>query len=227
MAPRPAAGIVLSVAAIVWSSACIASFRARPAMASLLHVSPGDKLPERVNVIVEIPKGSLNKYEFDPEERVIELDRVLAGSEPYPVEYGFVPQTLMPDGDPLDFVMLVTEPSFPGVRIEARPIGVMRMLDGGDVDDKIVCVPTEDLRFRDVRTLDDVPSDEREAIAQFFSTYKNAQGKTTSVPGWGDVAQAHRLIEAAHAKYRERAGRARAQPAAPASRLRPLPSSER
>ena len=175
--------------------------RAGAAMQDLLRVSPGADLPQQVNVIVEIPKGSLNKYEFNAKQRVIELDRVLGGTERYPVEYGFVPQTLMPDGDPLDFVMPVTEPTHPGVLVEARPIGVMRMLDQGAVDDKIVCVPVKDPRFQGIDTLEGLPLGQRDVLSRFFSSYKDPEGKSTSVPGFGDVEEAHRLIRAAHEAY--------------------------
>lgn len=169
-------------------------------MQALLAIDPGDT--DALNVIVEIPKGSLNKYEYDAKLRVMTLDRVIGADLRYPVEYGFIPQTVMPDGDPLDFIMLVTEPTYPGVLIEARPIGIMQMLDGEDVDDKILTVPVKDPRFASYEDLSDVPNTTLIQIETFFSIYKNSEGKTTSVPGWKDHEAAYQLIQEALEAYK-------------------------
>lgn len=172
----------------------------KKSMQALLKLDPGNP-PEELNVIVEIPKGSLNKYEYNAKLRVMELDRVIGADLRYPIEYGFIPQTLMPDGDPLDFIMPMTEPTHPGILVEARPIGIMQMLDGEDLDDKIVTVAIKDPRFSDVQTLEDLPEALRKEIETFFSTYKSSEGKTTSVPGWKDKDAAMKLIEEALEAY--------------------------
>jgi len=110
-------------------------------------IESGSDIPEIINVIVEIPKGSMNKYEYDKKHNMIKLDRVLFSPFHYPGDYGLVPQTLSEDGDPLDALVLVTNPTYPGILIEARPIGLLQMKDDGDPDDKIICVSTNDPRY--------------------------------------------------------------------------------
>ena len=110
-------------------------------------IETGDDVPENINVIVEIPKGSMNKYEFDKKHNMMKLDRVLFSPFHYPGDYGIVPQTLSEDGDPLDALVLVTNPTYPGILIEAKPIGLLRMKDDGKLDDKIICVSINDPRL--------------------------------------------------------------------------------
>lgn len=122
---------------------------------NLLHdIEPGTS--EKMNVIVEIPRGSKNKYEIDKETGMIALDRVMHTAQDYPFDYGFVPQTLWDDGDALDVLLLTTHPLAPGILVHARPVAVLKMVDGGESDDKIIAVPTEDPRFADVKDLGDV-----------------------------------------------------------------------
>ena len=163
-------------------------------MSWLENILPGSKPPEVVNVIVETPKGSQNKYQYDKKNNIIKLDRVLYSPFHYPGDYGFIPQTLCGDGDPLDGLVLVTEPTHPGILIECRPIGVMKMIDNGEEDDKILCVPADDPRFSGFKDLKDVAEHVLKEIAHFFSVYKQLQGKKVEVKGWLGVKEAHKVI---------------------------------
>ena len=119
-------------------------------------IESGIDIPEIINVIVEIPKGSMNKYEYDKKHNLIKLDRVLFSPFHYPGDYGLVPQTLSEDGDPLDAMVLVTNPTYPGILIEARPIGLLQMKDDGKIDDKIICVSTNDPRYLHAADITDI-----------------------------------------------------------------------
>ncbi len=158
------------------------------------------KIPARpkmglINVLIEIPGGSKNKYEFDKEMNALILDRVLFSSVKYPYDYGFVPNTLEDDGDPLDGMVMMDEPTFPGCVIAARPIGMLEMIDGGDRDEKILCVPAEDPRYVQVKSLKDVQPHRLEEIAEFFRSYKNLEKKETKILGWKDIDQVAPLVE--------------------------------
>lgn len=147
---------------------------------NLLHdIDPGTK--DEMHVIVEIPKGSKNKYEIDKETGIIALDRVMHSAQDYPFDYGFVPQTLWDDGDALDVVLLTTHPLVPGILVRARPVGIMHMIDGGEADEKIIAVPKDDPRFADTKDLADVNQHTLKEIAHFFATYKQIQKKEVSV----------------------------------------------
>ena len=148
-----------------------------------------------INVLIEIPGGSKNKYEFDKDMNAFALDRVLFASVKYPYDYGFVPNTLADDGDPLDGMVMMDEPTFAGCVIAARPIGMLLMIDGGDRDEKILCVPAEDPRYNEVRSLKDVAPHRLEEIAEFFRTYKNLEKKVTEIQGWKDVDAVTPLVE--------------------------------
>jgi inorganic pyrophosphatase len=148
-----------------------------------------------INVLIEIPGGSKNKYEFDKDMNAFALDRVLFASVRYPYDYGFVPNTLADDGDPLDGMVMMDEPTFPGCVIAARPIGMLLMIDGGDRDEKILCVPAEDPRYNEVNSLKDVAPHRLEEIAEFFRTYKNLEKKVTEIQGWKDVDAVKPLVE--------------------------------
>jgi inorganic pyrophosphatase len=125
-----------------------------------------------MNVIIEIPKGSPNKYEIDKETGLIALDRANYSAAPYPFDYGFVPQTLWDDGDALDVVVLTTYPLFPGILVEVRPVAMMDMNDSGEDDAKIIAVPVNDKRWDDVRDINDINKHTLKEIAHFFETYK-------------------------------------------------------
>ena len=148
-----------------------------------------------INVLIEIPGGSKNKYEFDKDMNAFALDRVLFASVQYPYDYGFVPNTLADDGDPLDGMVLMDEPTFAGCVIAARPIGMLEMIDGGDRDEKILCVPTEDPRYKEVKSLKDIAPHRLEEIAEFFRTYKNLEKKETEILGWKDVDAVTPLVD--------------------------------
>ncbi|MBD0263407.1 MAG: inorganic diphosphatase [Tolypothrix sp. Co-bin9] len=156
---------------------------------------PAQPKPGIINVLIEIPGGSKNKYEFDKDLQAFALDRVLYSSVQYPYDYGFVPNTLADDGDPLDGMVIIDEPTFPGCIIAARPIGMLEMIDGGDRDEKILCVPDKDPRYKDVRSLKDLPSHRLDEIAEFFRSYKNLEKKVTEIRGWLDVDQVMPLVE--------------------------------
>lgn len=148
-----------------------------------------------INVLIEIAAGSKNKYEFDKDLQAFALDRVLYSSVQYPYDYGFVPNTLADDGDPLDGMVMIDEPTFPGCVIASRPIGMLEMIDGGDRDEKILCVPDNDPRFDQVKSLKDVAPHRLDEIAEFFKTYKNLQKKAVQILGWQDVDKVQALVD--------------------------------
>ncbi|BAQ63790.1 inorganic diphosphatase [Geminocystis sp. NIES-3709] len=148
-----------------------------------------------INVLIEIPGGGKNKYEFDKEMNAFILDRVLFSSVKYPYDYGFVPNTLADDGDPLDGMVMMDEPTFPGCVIASRPICMLEMIDGGDRDEKILCVPAEDPRYDHVKSMKDVAPHILEEIAEFFRSYKNLEKKETNILGWKDIDQVAPLVE--------------------------------
>ena len=156
---------------------------------------PAQPKPGLINVLIEIPGGSKNKYEFDKDLGAFALDRVLYASVKYPYDYGFIPNTLADDGDPLDGMVIMDEPTFPGCVIAARPIGMLEMIDGGDRDEKILCVPDKDPRYVDVKSLDDIASHRLEEIAEFFRTYKNLEKKVTEILGWKGVNEVATLVQ--------------------------------
>ncbi len=160
----------------------------------LTRIPPQPK-PGLLNVLIEIAGGSKNKYEFDKDLNAFALDRVLFASVQYPWDYGFVPNTLADDGDPLDGMVIMDEPTFPGCVIAARPIGMLEMIDGGDRDEKILCVPDKDPRYSQVRSLKDIPQHRLDEIAEFFRTYKNLEKKETKILGWQDIDQVMPLVE--------------------------------
>jgi inorganic pyrophosphatase len=155
-------------------------------------IAPGTA--EEMNVIIEIPRGSNNKYEIDKETGLIKLDRANYSTAAYPFDYGFVPQTLWHDGDALDVVLLTTFPLLPGILVNARPVAVMEMMDSGESDYKIIAVPTEDKRWDDVQDLGDINQHTIKEIQHFFETYKALKGKPAPVEIGGvkgkDAAQA-------------------------------------
>lgn len=168
---------------------------------SIATIPPGPNVPDVVNVLVEIPRGSQNKYEFDKELNVLKLDRVLFTSMIYPADYGYIPQTLGLDGDPLDAMVLMTNPVPPGVLMEARPIGVLEMIDQGDNDEKILCVPVGDPRFAGISDIGDVEEAVKNEIAHFFATYKQLEKKEVEIRGWHDAAAAKKIIAECVERY--------------------------
>lgn len=147
-------------------------------------ISIGKKVPAEINVIIEIPKGSNNKYEIDKETGLIALDRALHTAQNYPFDYGFVPQTLWDDNDALDVVLLTTYPLSPGILVAARPIGIMHVIDGGEGDDKVIAVPVSDPRWDEVKDLKDINKHTLKEMEHFFTTYKKLQNKTVEISGF-------------------------------------------
>ena len=165
--------------------------------------------PKVIYVIVEIPKGSRNKYELSKELGVIRLSRVLFSSLIYPGDYGLIPRTYYEDGDLLDVLVFNNEPTFPGCVIEARPIGIFKMLDQELPDDKILCVPNNDPLFKDYNTIDDIPQHFLREVGHFFEVYKDLEGIRVSPVGWESVESAYDRIEHSMRLYREEFGRGR------------------
>jgi inorganic pyrophosphatase len=157
--------------------------------------------PGLIEVVVEIPRGSRNKYELDKTRGVVVLDRVLYSSVHYPTDYGFISGTLALDGDALDALVIVDEPTFPGCHITARPIGVLDMRDEKGPDQKILAVPIGDPRFADIRDLPDLGQHWLREIENFFRTYKALEDKWTDVVGWEDAAIAATVIRQARELY--------------------------
>jgi inorganic pyrophosphatase len=155
--------------------------------------------------IIEIPKGSRNKYEYDPELGAIKLDRFVSASVVYPTDYGYVPDTLMPDGDPLDVLVCVSEPTFPGCVVPSKVVGLFRMSDEKGPDDHVVCVPCDDPGWNEVEKIEDLPSLLRAEIGHFFSVYKDLDPeKHSEVKGWGDREAALQTLQEAREAFRNK-----------------------
>jgi inorganic pyrophosphatase len=184
-------------------------------------MDPGKDIPEIVRMIVEIPQQSANKYEYDGELGVFRLDRALYSPLHYPGDYGFIPGTLADDNDPLDVMVLVHQPSFPGVLIEVRPVGLLNMVDNEERDQKILAVPTRNPRFDQVHTMDQIFPHVRREIEHFFAIYKELEGRVTQMQGWGGPREARKSIMECRQRYldmkAEREGKT--TPAASASTL--------
>ena len=151
-------------------------------------------------VFVEIPAGSRNKYEYDEELGGVVLDRRLFTSMSYPADYGFVKGTLAEDGDPLEALVLVADPTFPGCRVRVRPVGVFHMEDEEGVDEKLICVPLRDPVWSEMHDIHDVPAPFRREIEHFFQVYKDLEEKETQTSGFGNRAEALEVIAAARAR---------------------------
>src|SRR3989338_5854326 len=163
----------------------------------LKDLDAGKKAPDEINVVVEIPKGSRNKYEYDKENGVFILDRVLRSPFHYVGDYGFVPRTLCGDGDPLDVIVLMDQPSFPGCVITARPVAMLIMKDEKGTDEKILAVPADDSRYDEMVSMTTVPAHILKEIAHFFEQYKALEkGKWAKVEGWKNVEETKKLIAA-------------------------------
>lgn len=168
---------------------------------NLLHdVAPGNR--DEMNVIIEIPKFSKNKYEIDKETGLIALDRVMHSAQDYPFDYGFVPQTLCDDGDALDVVLFTTHPLAPGILVRVRPVAMMEMIDGGEQDNKIVGVPVDDPRMSDIKDLKDLNSHFTKEMTHFFETYKKIQNKEVKVGEWFGADKAKEEFDKSCAAYK-------------------------
>ncbi len=155
------------------------------------------------DVVIEIPRGSRNKYEVDHETGRVYLDRVLFTPFVYPTDYGFFENTLGGDGDPLDALVLLEYPLFPGVGVKVRPVAMLVMEDDGGVDEKVLCVQDKDPRWQHIQDLKDVPKQTLDEIEHFFTRYKDLEpGKWVKIQGWEDKAATQKVIDAAYANYK-------------------------
>lgn len=170
-------------------------------------ISVGDNVPKTLTAIIEVPRGSNNKYEINKENGLISLDRVLYGANFYPFDYGFAPQTLWEDGDALDIILITTNPLFPGCVVEARPIGIVHMIDSGEGDDKVVCVPAKDPRFEHYTDIKDLGEHRLKEIKHLFETMKILQNKKVEVTGFGGVKEAHAAVKKGIQLYQEKFGK--------------------
>ena len=171
-----------------------------------LNLPIGARAPEIVNAVVEIPGRQANKYEYDKTLGVFRLDRPLYASVRYPGEYGFIPRTRASDDDPLDILILLQDPTFPGCLIETRPIGVLEMVDQKVQDQKILAVAASSPTHKETRSHTDLASHVLREIEHFFSVYKDLEGKHTEVRGWNNSAHARKLIAACHERFKTKEG---------------------
>jgi len=183
----------------------------RQMMNPLFELPVGDDAPNEINMLVETPMGSINKFEFHTTSGLIKLDRVLFEKLPYPVEYGAIPQTWDDDNDLLDVMCLVTYPTFPGCLISVRPIGVMLFNDSGEKDDKILAVPVDDIRYKHIKIIEDLSDHQRDEIAFFFERYKDLQfkyknqaDKKVVVEAWKGQEAAFAIIAAANKLFKKK-----------------------
>jgi inorganic pyrophosphatase len=172
-------------------------------MTDYLDLPIGKNVPEIVSVVVEIPLDGTNKYEYDKRLNVFRLDRNLHSPVHYPGDYGFIPQTLAEDGDPLDILILGDSPTFPGCTFTVRPIGLFEMLDQGIPDEKVVAYATGNPRFQDIDSYTQVQQHILREIEHFFSVYKDLEGKRTKALGWKDRDAAQEAIRSSHQRYME------------------------
>lgn len=170
-------------------------------MTNYLSLPIGESAPNEVNAVIEIPRGTTNKYEYDKQLNVFRLDRNLYSPVHYPGDYGFIPSTLSPDGDPLDVLVLVDAPSFPGCLMSVRPIGVLTMIDQGNEDEKVLAVGINNPIFRDVHDYQHLYPHLLLEIEHFFSVYKELEAKTTKVIGWQDAAKARQVVIESRDRY--------------------------
>jgi inorganic pyrophosphatase len=172
-------------------------------MTNYLELPIGKDCPEVINAVIEIPHESINKYEYDKDLHVFKLDRNLYSPVHYPGDYGFIPSTLAGDGDPLDALVLVDAPSFPGCVMEVRPIGVLEILDQGLSDEKVLCVGSKNPRYKDVWNFSEIYPHMLREITHFFSIYKDLEGKRVEVKGWRDASVARTAVIEAQQRFIE------------------------
>ncbi len=164
----------------------------------------GKEYPKILTAVVEIPKGGHNKYEVDPETGFIKLDRVLHSPLFYPVDYGFIPETLAPDGDHLDVLIVTDSPTLPGCVVEVRPLGILRMTDGGEQDDKLVAVQANNPHYHHKMELSDLAPHLLDEITHFFEEYKKLENKQVEVSGYESLQAAEEFIELTHQAYKNK-----------------------
>lgn len=167
------------------------------------NLASGPEAPDVVYAVVEVPKGSRNKYEYSKTAGVIKLDRVLYSPLHYPGDYGFIPQSYFEDGDPMDILVMMNAPTFPGCVVEARPLGMFKMIDKGEPDYKVLAVPATDPNFEDYRDLSDVPKHFPKEVEHFFMVYKQLQGTEVQNEGWVGADEAKKAILASMNLYQK------------------------
>ncbi|MDZ7611831.1 MAG: inorganic diphosphatase [Candidatus Moranbacteria bacterium] len=167
----------------------------------------GKEAPEIFNVIIEIPKGSKNKYEVDKKTGLIKLDRAMKTGQDYIFDYGFAPRTYWEDDDPLDVIVLSTYPLMPNILVEVRPVALMNMIDDGEGDDKIIAVPKDDPRWDEVRDMEDLNKHQLKEIRHFFETYKQIENKTVEISGFKGKKDAVEAVEKSVKLYEEKFGK--------------------
>ena len=164
-------------------------------------LAPGVNPPGEVTAVIEIPAKSRNKYELDKDSGLLKLDRVLYSAVHYPGDYGFIPRTLHEDGDPMDILVRINEPTFPGCLIDARPVGVLRMLDKGEPDDKVLAVPCHDPFHFEYKDISQLPQHYLKEVEHFFHIYKDLEGKRVQIVGWENATSARAIISESVARY--------------------------
>lgn len=157
---------------------------------SIKNLPRGEKYPQEFNLVVEMPKGSHNKYEYDEDLDIIKIDRVFYSAMSLPYDYGFIPQTRSEDGDHLDGLVLLDSASFSGCLVPSRPIGVLYMIDSGEKDEKIIAVPVDDPRYEHIKDIDGLSPHFKKEITHYFEHYKDLQGKKVEITGWGNKSEA-------------------------------------
>jgi inorganic pyrophosphatase len=170
-------------------------------MTDYLRLEIGDDAPNVVTAVIEIPRDSVNKYEYDKKRNIFRLDRNLFSPVLYPADYDFIPQTLAEDGDPLDILVLGEHPTFPSCVYDAQPIGLFRMIDQGVRDEKILAYATGNPRFHGTTDYAEVQPHILKEVEHFFSVYKFLEGKETSVQGWSSTAEAKDMILTCHRRF--------------------------
>jgi len=170
-------------------------------MTNYLSLPIGDAAPNEVNAVIEIPRGNTNKYEYDKQFHVFRLDRNLYSAVHYPGDYGFIPSTLAADGDPLDVLVLVDAPSFTGCVMTVRPIGVLKMIDQGKEDEKILALGLDNPIYKGVAEYSELYPHLLREIEHFFSVYKELEAKTTRIAGWEDAAKAREIVSECRQRY--------------------------
>ncbi len=164
----------------------------------------GEDAPEVVNVVVEVPVGSRNKYEYEPEMGMFMRDRVLPGNVRYPADYGFIPSTISTDGEPVDVVVAAYDPVFPGCVLRARVIGALKTATSQGQEPNVFAVPADDARFEDIKTLEDMPEQNLREIENFFVTYLNLEGdEEVEVQGWHDQEETYEIIRQSSQAYQQ------------------------
>ena len=170
-------------------------------MSNLYHLELGADAPETVTCVIEVPRNSSNKYEYDPELGIFKLDRVLYSSVHYPGDYGFLPGTLAEDGDPVDVIVLTNSPTYPGTVLRGRPLAFLEMSDEKGRDQKILAVPVDDPRYDNNRHISSISPHRLREIEHFFDIYKELEGKTVRVEDWHGIEETHAMITEAREAY--------------------------